>query len=781
MGDAATFWILQVLSLLATVLPVLCAPHWLTALLPPIVLPLLCAALLIFYRLAMSFRATAPQATWKEHHLNSKVEIDEMDLQGGDRSSALWVVDVRALSMALASRPAADVLADLFTRNSLLVPATTASKFALVSYRQQRSKDDDFTLDTDALVSVVSKATAAGVEFLWLDAWCYRTQGEYDHELFCSMLADVVGSAHLVIWLPRSRNTASSSYQFRLWCTFEACAVAQRGLPVIIAGVGPSKSQLLLCRLGVFLPWLPFAAPPPEGLEDLATYNSAYMLVCVVCPLFMLVWKSAGNPAAVREQMPSLARQLAWARNGQLVLRVMLQAAGIAGSSKASDAEVAQLAEALREELPWLPCYDRRDVLVVRELLDTLRGTAQPAIDLSTDDGGGRRAPGSCKRAAIDAGAYDALVLSAYTAALQRPSDGDRVDLPDGKRLPVGEWLEQKHLEAWARPASPHRGGGHGIVGRRDPGSVEASGEASLRRARKRSSKCYRLSAYRSSVQQDPDEVFRVPLAHLYRLGWTFDRGASCQLTTPLGPMHVPPPKRSIWTLDKLSPCVSQEKYTRPQLVATVYSQAISAANMLVIWITLVQGALLPAAPEASTNTTDAISERVSAWKPRMLGPMRDASRFTLPILPAGPIALFLACYVGPALAYASQCSAAPHFPDLYRQKFGDGYHIMDMVHGTLANAIVAGILVIPTFCLIEGRWPVLDASPGSSRALEGSPTAIWCWVLMLAMGLFQTQTASARAYHMAARGARDGPAHVLYPPHERTDGVAVMGTWSAS
>ena len=780
MGEAATFWILQVLALLATVLPVLCAPHWLTALLPPIVLPLLCAVLLIFYRLAVSFRATAPHATWKEHHLNSQTEIDDMALRGDDRSSALWVVDVRALSMALASRPAADVLNDLFTRNSLLVPATTASKFALISYRQQRSKDDDFTLDTDALLSVVSKATAAGVEFLWLDAWCYRTQGEYDHELFCSMLADVVGSAYLVIWLPRSRNTATSSYQFRLWCTFEACAVAQRGLPVIIAGVGPSKSQLLLCRLGVFLPWLPFAAPPPEGLEDLATYNLAYMLVCLVCPLFILVWISAGNPAAVREQMPSLARQLAWARNGQLVLRVMLQASGSAGSSKASDVEVARLAEALREELPWLPCYDRRDVLVVRELLDTLRDTAQHGIDCSADDGGYRRARGSGTRVGIDAEAYDALVLSAYTAALQRPSDGDRVDLPDGSRLPVGEWLEQKHLEAWARPASPHRGGGHGIVGRRDPGLAEASREAGVKRARKRSS-MYRLSAYRSSVQPEPDEKFRVPLAHLRRLGWTFDRGASCQLTTPLGPMHVPPPKRSIWTLDKLSPCLSQEKYMRPQLLATVYSHAISAANMLVIWVTLAQGALLPAAPEASTNSTDATSDRASAWAPRMLGPMRDAGQFTLPILPAGPIALFLACYVGPALAYTSQCSAAPHFPDLFRPKFGDGYHIMAMVHGALANAIVAGILVIPTFLFLEGRWPAFDASPGSSRALESSPTAIWCWVLMLAIGLFQTQTAAARAYHMAARGARDGPAHVLYPPHKKADGVAVMGTWSAS
>ena len=72
-------------------------------------------------------------------------------------------------------------------------------------------------LEPDAFVAAVSKAREAKVEALWLDAWCYRQEGEYDHSAFCAELGTVMRHVSAVIWLPRSRTDAPPSYQFRLW------------------------------------------------------------------------------------------------------------------------------------------------------------------------------------------------------------------------------------------------------------------------------------------------------------------------------------------------------------------------------------------------------------------------------------------------------------------------------------------------------------------------------------------------------------------------------------
>ena len=57
-------------------------------------------------------------------------------------------------------------------------------------------------LDLAAFRAAVSKAQDANVDALWLDGWCYRQDGTYDHAAFCAELATVMRNVAAVIWLP---------------------------------------------------------------------------------------------------------------------------------------------------------------------------------------------------------------------------------------------------------------------------------------------------------------------------------------------------------------------------------------------------------------------------------------------------------------------------------------------------------------------------------------------------------------------------------------------------
>ena len=100
----------------------------------------------------------------------------------------------------------------LYTTDELLTSVNAAdASFAIISYRQVRCKSDDFTLGTDAFLSAVSKAREAGVDAIWLDGWCYRQEGPYNHAAFCAELAAVMRNVAAVVWLPRSRANATPS------------------------------------------------------------------------------------------------------------------------------------------------------------------------------------------------------------------------------------------------------------------------------------------------------------------------------------------------------------------------------------------------------------------------------------------------------------------------------------------------------------------------------------------------------------------------------------------
>jgi hypothetical protein len=381
---------------------------------------------------------------------------------------SLHLVRVSRLVEALESHPAEKVLASLYEQDDAFVAAErvliAAADFAIISYRQQRDDRDSFTMDAAAFRSAVREAQKAGIAAVWLDAWCYRQSGPYDHSSFCEELGAVMNRVSAVVWLPRSRTNAPASYQFRLWCSFEATVVAERNLPVFVAGQGLSRSQRALRHLGSLLPALP-GLPPPKEVRSLAYINSAIGLACAFCPLLVPVAVVFIKSGACGSTLPIYALEAAYAQNGSHVLSAMRagmqrgclkqQSMRVGGADTHTDASDGrsfltrsrtashykwssrQVAK-LREMLPWLPAYDRRDALVILRLLDAIGVPDNSSQRHSGRHGGAsEQAVGSHRDEAICA-----LAVSCYAAARVAPSPGDAVG-----SLSLSEWLKQKELD----------------------------------------------------------------------------------------------------------------------------------------------------------------------------------------------------------------------------------------------------------------------------------------------------------------------------------------------
>ena len=138
----------------------------------------------------------------------------------------LRVVLVSLLEDRLAKQSEVDVLTALADGDTLTTTVRTSDVCcALVSYRQEAKPGATraagqhpyaaLTLDGAALRGIVSAARSLKVDALWLDAWCYRSCGEYDHEDFCQTLNDVIEGVEAVIWLPRSKRDSSAEYAYR--------------------------------------------------------------------------------------------------------------------------------------------------------------------------------------------------------------------------------------------------------------------------------------------------------------------------------------------------------------------------------------------------------------------------------------------------------------------------------------------------------------------------------------------------------------------------------------
>ena len=194
----------------------------------------------------------------------------------------------------------------------------------------------------------MSKAREAGVDAIWMDGWCYRQQGPYNHAAFCAELAAVMRNVAAVVWLPRSRAKATPSCvrslrslepessgaigaltgsraavrvadQFRLWCTFEASVVAQRRLPVLRVhrwqGHAIATSQVAMKHLGVFFFAFPGVKPPPE-VRSLAYMNAILLPLSVATPIiapFFAILVVSGTLGII---LPAFSVESAYTRNG---------------------------------------------------------------------------------------------------------------------------------------------------------------------------------------------------------------------------------------------------------------------------------------------------------------------------------------------------------------------------------------------------------------------------------------------------------------------------------
>ena len=409
----ACYWILFLSTWLATLIAPIIIPCAASLLIGPLVIGglqigLVAARESLYHARDPQDGATSNVASHVEAPLSSEASPALVRRQTSRirANMEIHVINVDRLCAALSRRTAGEVLAELASSSRIgkpctlvdLVPAKSTA-FALISYRQEAQSDDGATLDATSLASIAEAARSAGLDGIWLDAWCYFNcveNNSYDHERFINTLKAVTTHAGMVLWLARARRTSGcGSYQFRLWPTFEASVVAMRQLPVVSVGVGPSRSQRLLRRLGsafIALPGLPL----PVEIRELAMFNSAMfvMMLCVpwVAPLALLAFC---HPPMLGQISPALGRQAQLARSAAAVLQVMMN------RQRATPVVGDELSSELRSSMPWFAAYDRRDALHVLTVLDHMRGHEPNPDELA------------------------ALSISLYLAASLHPSTGD--------------------------------------------------------------------------------------------------------------------------------------------------------------------------------------------------------------------------------------------------------------------------------------------------------------------------------------------------------------------
>ena len=134
--------------------------------------------------------------------------VDPMAEPGGMRlevnvheQPSLRVVRTDAIRARLASNEVSEValLHELASSDAMLETVSPSRvRCALVSYRQERATSDQLTLDKLALLGILEQADRLSVEALWLDCWCYRSMGDYNHSDFCMTLHSVLTGVHPV-------------------------------------------------------------------------------------------------------------------------------------------------------------------------------------------------------------------------------------------------------------------------------------------------------------------------------------------------------------------------------------------------------------------------------------------------------------------------------------------------------------------------------------------------------------------------------------------------------
>lgn len=431
------------------------------------------------------------------------------DTAASSQSTLISAVRLATLTAQLERLSEAELLTLLASEESGLLEPIEASQCVLVSYRQEKGQPpfDSLTLDGSALRGILAAAAKLKANAVWLDAWCYRMPGpEYVHADFCRTLNGILGGVSGVVWLPRSTQGSLGEYGYRLWCTFEASFVHQRGLPVAIAGVGLSRFQHLVHAWGSFVP----ALRADGTLDQLARLNLSAYFFALAQMTFSVVALATGfaNPQQFAVHFlltfwcvpfwlasrSLLGQQIRLAKNAKSVYQIMSEATTrwqVTQPPQLDDVHGSEAAarSLLLRELAWLPAHDRRDVLVVHSLLASLPRGARLGVD-----------------------GIRALALSAHTAARMRPSAGDRTAVS----LSLRAWLAERDAAADALGSSGNGDASH---------ATWLDGVGDVRAT-------------------SPSDC--LPLPELMQLSWTFVRGTA---QTPLGALELGAPRLTRWAL----------------------------------------------------------------------------------------------------------------------------------------------------------------------------------------------------------------------------------------
>ena len=152
----------------------------------------------------------------------------------------------------------------------------------------------------------------------------------------------------------------------------------------------------------------PARRPPTPGAWLRSQVQT--VLFFIVIEAWVLVAWQAGRA--------DLGEAVMLARNGANVLRVMTSAASGVQDHSIDFRE-------LQRSLPWLPAYDRRDVVTIKTVLDRLNRRLNGA---ALRRGGTQKGLRERRKLQLSSDDTDAVAHSIFVGAMLRPSPGDRVE-----------------------------------------------------------------------------------------------------------------------------------------------------------------------------------------------------------------------------------------------------------------------------------------------------------------------------------------------------------------
>ena len=513
------------------------------------------------------------------------------------------------------------------------------------------------------------------------------------------------------------------------------------------------------CRLSIPSP-SPLEASTSRSLKRLGFLFSNHQLACVypsVPPIAhpaLLMCPSPLLPITVHDPSKALQRSSTLPRSSALARRL------------------------LKETLPWLPAYDRRDVLVVHAVLSTVISSQRGGGDDGGGSGGGGGGIGG-KGAGdgINGGGHgcsngmngkEARVVAATGggSSSSRPSRGwdvcrqakhseahhrDRLySIADELRLRSQDGAHRQSFQALATSAY--------AAALLDTSSGDAVNGRSMR----------------SWLQEKGLEPITATASMdaLHDLGWLAQRGGTCTLSTPLGKLlSLPPPEGDYWRLSSLR-TIPQADRGRLALVLIITSLLSIVAGFLIIVISAFTG--------LGERPTHHVGTAVNAV-----------------ILVTG-----FTTFYSQAICFTFDFGMPPHLTDPRQAAQPMGYGFKVGVGLRCVGALLYSAVLLPVaWRVYPPFFESFEGIPLASELVEHCP-ATWegpgwdaatgnlnsCFLLQ-ALAIFHivlsclccSMMATASTFHMVWRGVSEGAQYFLRPRDEYASGMLIVDEGAGS